>query len=75
MPFILPAGKFFNICVLSQCMVYWIHFQDIHTLTYLKTLLHTLLLLVFKIVERLQYILNIIFNLKKAQANKIYPIF
>ena len=27
---------FFNICVLSQCKVYWIHFQNIHTFTYQK---------------------------------------
>ena len=33
--------------------MYWIHFQDIHTFTYQKTLLHILFLLVFKIVERL----------------------
>ena len=34
------------------------HFQNIHTFTYQKTLLHTLLLLVFKIVESLQCILK-----------------
>ena len=34
-----------------QCIVYWINFQNIYTFTYQKTLLHTLLLLVFKIVE------------------------
>ena len=44
---------FFNIWVLSQCIVYWIHFQNIHTFTYQKTLLHILFLLVFKIVESL----------------------
>ena len=48
--------KFFNICVLFQCMVYWINFQNMYTFTYQKTLLHTLLLLVFKIVEILQFI-------------------
>ena len=53
-PFILSEGNFFNICALSQCIVYWTHFQNIHTFTYQKTLLHTLLLLVFKIVESLQ---------------------
>ena len=35
----------FKICVLSQCVVYWIHFQNIHTL----------LLLIFKIVESPQF--------------------
>ena len=34
-------------------IVYWIHFQKIDTFTYQKTLLFTLLLLVFKIVESL----------------------
>ena len=57
-PFILSEGNFFEICVLSQCIVYWIHFQNISTLTYEKTILHTLLLLVFKIVESLQSILK-----------------
>ena len=35
------------------------NFQNIHTFTYQKTLLCTLLLLVLKIVESLQCILNI----------------
>ena len=51
-------GIFFKICVLSQCIVHWIHFQNIHNFTHQKPLLHTLLLLVFKIVESLQCILN-----------------
>ena len=34
------------------------YFQNIYILTYQKTLLHTLWLLVFKIVERLQCIFN-----------------
>ena len=33
-PFILSEGIFFNICVLSQFIVYWIHFQNKHTFTY-----------------------------------------
>ena len=49
---------FLNICVLSQCIVYRIYFQNIHSFTYQKTLLHTLLLLVFKIVKYLQCILK-----------------
>ena len=53
-PFILSKGNFFKICVLSQCIVYWIHFQSIHTFTYQKALLHTLLLLVSKIVKILR---------------------
>ena len=56
-------SNFFNICVISQCIVYWIHFQKIHTSTYQKSLLHTLLLRVFKIVESLQCILNTFISL------------
>ena len=44
--------------VLSQYIVNLLRFQNIHTFTYQKALLHTLLLLVFKIVESLQCILN-----------------
>ena len=33
---ILSKANFFKICVLSQCRVYWIHFQNIHTFTYQK---------------------------------------
>ena len=33
-PFILPEGHFFNICIFSQCIVYWINFHNIHTLEY-----------------------------------------
>ena len=39
-PLILPEGNFFNICVLSQCIKYWIYFQNIHTFTYQKTFIH-----------------------------------
>ena len=55
-----PKGIFLKIFVLSQCIVYWIHFQNIYTFTYQKTLFHTLLSLVFKIVESLQCILKLI---------------
>ena len=57
-PFILSKENLFKICVLSQCIVYWIHFHNIHTFTYQKALLCTLLLLVFKIVESLQFVLK-----------------
>ena len=53
-----PKELFFYICVLSQCMVYWILFQNVHTFTYQKILLHTPLLLVFTFVKSLQCILN-----------------
>ena len=44
-PFILSEENFFNICVLFQCIVYWIHSKNTHTFTYRKTLLHKLLML------------------------------
>ena len=44
---------FFKDFFLCQCIVYSIHFQNIHTFTYQETLLHTLFLLAFKIVENL----------------------
>ena len=34
--------QFFLTFVLSQCIVYWIHFRNIHTFTYQKPLLQTL---------------------------------
>ena len=49
---------FFKICVLSQCILYWIHFQNIQTFKYQKALLQTLLLLVCKIFESLRRILK-----------------
>ena len=47
-PFILSEGHFLNLCVLSQYIVYWKHFQNIHTFTYQKPLLHTLFCLFLK---------------------------
>ena len=47
-PFVLSEGIFFNVCALSQCIVYWTHFQNMHTFTYQKILLHTL----FKIIHK-----------------------
>ena len=52
--------NFFNTCVLSPCILYGIHFQNIHTFTYQKPLLHTLLLLAFKIIKSLQCILKML---------------
>ena len=49
---------FFEICVLSQCTVHWMNVPNIYTSTIQKTLLHTLLLLTFKIVKNLQWILK-----------------
>ena len=57
--FVLSEGNSFNICVLTQSAVYWMNVWNIYTFTYQKTLLHTLLLLVFKIIESLQCILKL----------------
>ena len=54
--FTLSKETFFNICILSQCIVYEINFKNIYTFTHQKTLLHAFLLLVFKIVESLRCI-------------------
>ena len=56
--FVLSEGNFFNICALSQCIDYWINFQNIYPFTYQKALLNILVLLVFKIVESHQCILK-----------------
>ena len=32
--FIWSERNFFNICVLSQCIVYWVNFQNTYTFTY-----------------------------------------
>ena len=75
-PLILSEGNFCNICVLSQYIVHWIHFQNIKTFTYWKPLLYPLLLLVFKIVKRLQCILNKgWYSRKNNYPNKIFKTF
>ena len=63
--FVLSEEIFLKICVSSQCMVYWIHFQNIYTFTYEETLLHTLLLLVFKIV--------FIVSLMETDCHTVFP--
>ena len=47
-PFIFSKGNFFNICVFSHCIVYWIHLQNIHTFTFQKTLFNTFFCLFLK---------------------------
>ena len=42
--------KFFNICVLSQCIAYGIHFQNIHVFTYQKVLFHRFFAKVFSVL-------------------------
>ena len=43
-----PKEIFFNICVLPQCIVCQIHFQNVYTFTYQKALLQTRLCLFLK---------------------------
>ena len=51
-PFILSEEIFFNICVLSQCiMYYWLHFQNTYAFTYFLHFLY------INIIENLQCIL------------------
>ena len=50
-PFILSEGSFFNICFLSQSMVYWIDFQNIHTFTYQKKMLQKFFRLFFTLFK------------------------
>ena len=45
---IFSAKTFFKICVISHSMGYCINFQNIHSFTYQKTLLHTLFCLFLK---------------------------
>ena len=47
-PLFYPKEIFLTICVLSQCIVYWLHFQNIHTFTNQKTLLHIFFYSFFK---------------------------
>ena len=68
-PSTLADEKFFKICVLSQCIVYCIHFQNIHTFTYQKTLLYTLLLRVSKIVKAFTVSLNMKQGWYKLRSN------
>ena len=53
-----PKEIFFNICVLSQYMVYWIHFSKYTYFYILKNITSYTFLFVFKIVESLQCILK-----------------
>ena len=56
--FTLSEGHFCEQCFISMYSALIINFQNIYISMYQKTLLQTLLLLVFKIVESLQCILK-----------------
>ena len=63
--------EFCNICILAQCIVYWIRFQNIYTFTYQKTVLDTLFLLVIKVFESLQFIFNSWLTIANLMSDKI----
>ena len=65
-----PKGFFFIICLLSQCILYWIEFQNIYTFTYQKTLLNTLLRLFLKLSKALSVSLKL--YLENMSHQKIY---
>ena len=72
--FVLSKENYFNICVLSYCVVYSIKLLEYIYFTYQKTLLRALLLLGFKIIESLQCILKhmVWFIVKKCRReNKV----
>ena len=54
----LPVIWSEGIYVLSQCILYWIHFQNIHTFMYQKTLLHKLSYLLLKLSKAFRVFLN-----------------
>ena len=70
-PFILSEGNFFNICVLSQCKVYWIHFQNIHTFTYQITLLHTIFCLFLKSLKAFIVSLSFLGTMESMKTAKL----
>ena len=53
-------SNFFNICVLSQCIVYWIHFQNTHTFTCQNILLHTHFCLFLKLSKTFSVSLEVV---------------
>ena len=69
-PFILPKGMFFNICILSQCIVYWIHSQNIHTFTHQKTLLHTVFCLFLKSLKFFSVSLMLLWSWSNHRDNQ-----
>ena len=63
--------KIFFICILSQCIVYWIKFQNIYMFTYQQTLLLIHFWFIFKIVESIHYILSKLFLPSAATTSLI----
>ena len=71
-----PKEFFLNICLLSQCIVYWTHIQNIHPFAYQKTLLHILFCLflksskAFSVSLRLHWKKKVGIELLKAERRK-----
>ena len=63
-------SNFFNICVLCQCIVYWLNIQNMYSFTSQKTLFHTLFCLLLKIVESLHSIFKERSSLRQYVKNK-----
>ena len=68
-PFILSERNLFKICILSQCIVYWIHFQDMHNFMYQKISDHTLSCLFLKFSKAFSVSLNKLNHMMKFYAN------
>ena len=62
-PFILYEWIFFNIFVLSQCIVYWINFENIDIFTYQKVSHYTPFSLFLKSSKDFRVPLSMIFSL------------
>ena len=69
-PFILSARNFLNICVLSQCIVYGVHFQNIHTFTHQKTLLIHFCCLFLKLLKAFSVSVSIGGSMHIGQSNR-----
>ena len=62
-PVVLSEGNFLKIYVLSQYIVYWIHFQNIHTFSYKKDYLIHFCCLSLKSSKDFSVSLNVCRNL------------
>ena len=69
-PFILSARNFLNICVLSQCIVYGVHFQNIHTFIHQKTLLIHFCCLFLKLLKPFSVSVSIGGSMHIGQSNR-----
>ena len=65
--FIFSKEIFFNISVLPKCMMYWIKFQKIDTVTCQKALLHTLFCLFLKSSK----VFSVSFRFKPTTLSKL----